>query len=353
MLWIVRGITSLPRPSLYDVRLSDIDYELPDARIAQKPIEPRDASRLLVDQGSAEPLHRNMSDFCEFLEEGDVLVINDTRVLPARLMLQRATGGTAEVLLLEPLSPDHRRWEAMIRPARKLKTGEVLEYFGRRVVQVGERTAAGDTFAVEILDDDPDARIETIGTMPLPPYIRRSLEDKERYQTVYAREPGSAAAPTAGLHFTEELLQKVQQHGATIARVELVVGLDTFKPVTAEDPADHKIHTERYRVPEQTMKTVRDAKRVIAVGTTATRALESAATFDELEGRTNLFITRGYEWKVVDMMLTNFHMPRTSLLLLVDAFVGDRWRKLYEIALAEEYRFLSFGDAMLLNRHLL
>jgi S-adenosylmethionine:tRNA ribosyltransferase-isomerase len=334
------------------VRLSDIDYELPEARIAQKPIEPRDSSRLLVDQGSQPPLHQHMFDFAEHVCEGDVLVVNDTRVLPARLLLQRSTGGSAEVLLLEPVSPDHRRWEAMIRPARKLKTGELLEYFGRRVVQVGERTSAGDTFYVDILDEDPDSRIDTIGTMPLPPYIKRSLEDRERYQTVYAREPGSAAAPTAGLHFTEDLLQKVVARGAQLLRVELIVGLDTFKPVTAEDPTQHQIHTERYRVSPDVMKSVQQAQRVIAVGTTAARALESAASFGELEGRTNLFITRGYDWKVVDLLLTNFHMPRTSLLLLIDAFIGSRWRQLYEEALLREYRFLSFGDAMLLNRHL-
>ncbi len=334
------------------MRLSDIDYELPEELIAQKPIEPRDASRLLVDQGNAQALHGHMYEFDQFVQPGDVLVINDTKVLPARLMLQRSSGGTAEVLLLEPLSPDHRQWEALIRPARKLKTGEVLEYFGRRVVRIGERRESGDTFVVEILDDDPDARIDLIGSMPLPPYIKRSLEDKERYQTVYAREPGSAAAPTAGLHFTEDLLQRVQSRGASIARVELIVGLDTFKPVTSDDPTEHQIHTERYRVPVDTWDMVQAAQRVVAVGTTATRALESAATFGELEGRTNLFVTRGYEWQVVDLLLTNFHMPRTSLLLLIDAFVGPRWRALYDEAIRSKYRFLSFGDAMLLNRHL-
>lgn len=334
------------------MRLSDIDYELPEGLIAQKPVEPRDSSRLLVDQGSASPLHRHMYEFDQFVEPGDLLVVNDTRVLPARLMLQRSTGGTAEVLLLEPLTPDHRRWEALIRPARKLKKDEVLEYFGRRVVRVGDRTEAGDTFEIEILDDDPDTRIDLIGSMPLPPYIKRSLEDRERYQTVYAREPKSAAAPTAGLHFTYELLQRITQRGATIARVELIVGLDTFKPVTADDPTQHQIHTEKYHVSAETWDAVQSAKRVIAVGTTATRALESAATFGHLEGRTNLFVSRGYEWKVVDLLLTNFHMPRTSLLLLIDAFIGQRWRSLYEEAIVNKYRFLSFGDAMLLNRHL-
>lgn len=334
------------------MRLSDIDYELPDDLIAQKPVEPRDSSRLLVDQGDSAPLHRRMTDIVDHLREGDVLVVNDTRVLPARLALQRSTGGTAEVLLLEPLDPGHRTWEAMVRPARKLRTGEVLEYFGKRVVRVGERTQAGDTFLVEVLDDVPLGLIERIGAMPLPPYIRGSLKDKERYQTVYSRAPRSAAAPTAGLHFTEELLARIEEKGVRFARVELVVGLDTFKPVTAENPLDHRIHTESYTVPDETAALVAGAERVVAVGTTAARALESAAATGQSTGRTSLFITRGHEWRTVDLLVTNFHMPRTSLLLMIDSFVGDRWRRLYAEAVAERYRFLSFGDAMILDRHL-
>lgn len=334
------------------MRLSDIDYELPDDLIAQKPVEPRDSSRLLVDQGDSAPLHRRMTDIVDHLREGDVLVVNDTRVLPARLALQRSTGGTAEVLLLEPLDPGHRTWEAMVRPARKLRTGEVLEYFGKRVVRVGERTQAGDTFLVEVLDDVPLGLIERIGAMPLPPYIRGSLKDKERYQTVYSRAPRSAAAPTAGLHFTEELLARIEEKGVGFARVELVVGLDTFKPVTAENPLDHRIHTESYTVPDETAALVAGAERVVAVGTTAARALESAAATGQSTGRTSLFITRGHEWRTVDLLVTNFHMPRTSLLLMIDSFVGDRWRRLYAEAVAERYRFLSFGDAMILDRHL-
>ena len=334
------------------MRLSDIDYELPDDLIAQKPVEPRDSSRLLVDQGDSAPLHRRMTDIVDHLREGDVLVVNDTRVLPARLALQRSTGGTAEVLLLEPRDPGHRTWEAMVRPARKLRTGEVLEYFGKRVVRVGERTQAGDTFLVEVLDDVPLGLIERIGAMPLPPYIRGSLKDKERYQTVYSRAPRSAAAPTAGLHFTEELLARIEEKGVGFARVELVVGLDTFKPVTAENPLDHRIHTESYTVPDETADLVAGAERVVAVGTTAARALESAAATGQSTGRTSLFITRGHEWRTVDLLVTNFHMPRTSLLLMIDSFVGDRWRRLYAEAVAERYRFLSFGDAMILDRHL-
>lgn len=334
------------------MRLSDIDYDLPDELIAQKPAEPRDSSRLLVDRGPAAPDHMGMTDIADLLGPGDVLVVNDTRVLPARLMLQRSTGGAAEVLLLEPLDDGRRRWEALVRPARRLKEGEVLEFFGKRVARVGTRTEAGDTFEVEILDDVPLALIERIGSMPLPPYIRGSLKDKERYQTVYSRDARSAAAPTAGLHFTEELLARVTARGVTMVRVELVVGLDTFKPVTEEDPLNHRIHTETYSVPQETIAACAAAERVVAVGTTAARALESAAATGNLSGRTSLFVTRGHEWRTVDLLLTNFHMPRTSLLLMVDSFVGPRWRRLYAEAVRERYRFLSFGDAMLLDRSL-
>ena len=331
------------------MRISDIDYELPDALIAQKPIEPRDAARLLVaSPGSVS--HRTMSGFPDLVSEGDVVVVNDTRVLPARLVLQRKTGGAAEVLLLEKRSPDGRLWEGLIKPARKLKEGELLEYFGKRVVRIGPRTEAGDTFVVEITDDDPLGLIQRIGVMPLPPYIRGSLKDAERYQTVYSKNPASAAAPTAGLHFTPELLARVEAQGAALHRVELIVGLDTFKPIATENPLDHVIHSEFYSVPQETLDACRSARRVIAIGTTATRALESAATTGELSGRTSLFITPGYEWKLVDAMLTNFHMPRTSLLLMISSFVGPTWRSLYEEALREKYRFLSFGDAMFIHR---
>lgn len=331
------------------MHISDIDYDLPDELIAQKPIEPRDSARLLVQQGE-QLHHRVVADLPEYVGPGDVIVVNDTRVLPARLALQRKTGGAAEVLLLEKRSPDARLWEALIRPARKLKEGEVLEYFGKRVVRVGPRTEAGDTFVIEITDDDPLGLIQRIGSMPLPPYIRGSLKDSERYQTVYAQNPASAAAPTAGLHFTPELIERIENTGAVIKRVELVVGLDTFKPISADNPLDHVIHSEFYNVSQDTLSVCLSAKRVIAVGTTATRALESAMTSGELSGRTKLFITPGYEWKIVDVLLTNFHMPRTSLLLMISSFTNGAWRRIYSEAITEKYRFLSFGDAMLLHR---
>ncbi|CAB4642880.1 unannotated protein [freshwater metagenome] len=332
------------------MELSDIDYDLPEDLIAQKPIEPRDSARLLTDTDGAGIRHLTVGDLHTLVRPGDVIVVNDTRVLPARLALNRKTGGAAEVLLLEQRSPDGRLWEAMVKPARKLKEGELLEYFGKRVVRVGPRTEAGDTFVIEITDDDPLGLIQRIGAMPLPPYIRGSLKDSERYQTVYSRRAASAAAPTAGLHFTPELMQKVQDAGARIERVELIVGLDTFKPISTVNPLDHVIHSEYFHVEPSVLQACKEAERVIAIGTTATRALESSETFGEESGRTSLFITPGYEWKIVDTMLTNFHMPKTSLLLMIESFVGRRWRDLYAEAIEEKYRFLSFGDAMLIDR---
>jgi S-adenosylmethionine:tRNA ribosyltransferase-isomerase len=332
------------------VNLSDIDYELPEKLIAQHPVEPRDSARLLVATSPDLVEHKHMTDLVDMLEPGDVMVVNDTRVLPARLSLHRKTGGAAEVLLLEQRSSDFRLWEALVKPASKLKPDEVLEYFGKRVVRVGPRTEAGDTFVVEILDENPMELLQRIGSMPLPPYIRSSLTDLERYQTIYARRMASAAAPTAGLHFTPELMAKIVAKGVTVETVELVVGLDTFKPISADNPLDHLIHSEFYSVEQRVMDACRDARRVIAVGTTATRALESVAASGQLSGRTSLFITPGFQWKVVDVMLTNFHLPKTSLLLMIESFIGPRWRDIYAEAISQQYRFLSFGDAMLLAR---
>jgi S-adenosylmethionine:tRNA ribosyltransferase-isomerase len=336
------------------MRLDDFDYHLPDERIAQHPAEPRDSARLLVDQGSAAPLHRHVRDLTEYLREGDLLVVNDSRVIPARLRLARATGGQAEALLLDPLDQERRTWDAMVRPAKKLKPGEELYSNGVPLVRVVRRSDAGDTMVVELIGDgDPLALLQAFGEMPLPPYITAPLAQPDRYQTVYSNEPGSAAAPTAGLHFTPELLASIEAMGVPTARVELVVGLDTFKPVSEADPTQHPMHSERYRVPQATVDACRQARRVVAVGTTSVRALESAATLGSLEGRTRIFIHQPYEWKTVDVLMTNFHMPRTTLLMMIDAFVGPRWRRLYDEALGEGYRFLSFGDSMLLDRSLI
>lgn len=329
------------------MRTDDFDYELPPERIAQHPIEPRDAARLLVDRGPGRaPDHRHVRDLPELLAPGDLLVVNDSRVIPARLGLFRSSGGAVELLLLESLGED--RWEVLARPARKLRTGEVLrDAAGAPVAEIGSRTEAGDTLIVRLLDPGAPDRL---GAMPLPPYITAPLAEQERYQTVYSDRPGSAAAPTAGLHFTPALLDRLAERGVGLARVELMVGLDTFKPIATDDPADHIIHTERYRVPPATVEACRNARRVVAVGTTAVRALESAAATGSPEGRSSLYIRAPYDWKVVDVLLTNFHLPRTTLLLMIDAFVGPRWRDLYAAALEADYRFLSFGDAMLLTR---
>jgi S-adenosylmethionine:tRNA ribosyltransferase-isomerase len=334
------------------MRLDEFDYELPEDRIAQIPVEPRDSARMLVDRGGERPEHRHVRDLVDLVRPGDLLVVNDTKVIPARLHLRRASGGAVEVLLLEARHERSRVWEALVRPGGKLRVGEELSTeAGEPLIAMGPRTEAGDTFEVVIRgDDDPIELLARYGETPLPPYITSPLASAARYQTVYAATPGSAAAPTAGLHFTPELLAAVHAAGAELARVELVVGLDTFAPVTEDDPRHHPMHSERYRVPADVLERCRAAERTIAIGTTAVRALESAAAFGELEGRTRLFIHRPYDWRVVDLMMTNFHMPRTTLLMMIDAFVGPRWRTLYDAALAEEYRFLSFGDAMLLDR---
>lgn len=333
--------------------MGDFDYELPEERIAQHPVEPRDSARLLVDRGETGPEHRRVRDLVELLQDGDLLVVNDSKVIPARLRLQRSSGGAAEILLLEALDTERRHWEALARPARKLKPGErLITPSGVELVEVGSRTIAGDTVEVTILGDgDALDLLARHGEMPLPPYITAPLAEAGRYQTVYAEQPGSAAAPTAGLHFTPALLAALEQAGVGMARVELVVGLDTFKPISTDDPTQHPMHSERYRVPAATEASCRQARRVVAVGTTAVRALESAAASGEPEGRTRLFIHRPYDWRIVDLMMTNFHLPRTTLLMMIEAFVGPRWRRLYETALAGDYRFLSFGDAMLLDRH--
>ncbi len=333
------------------MHLRDVIYELPEELIAQEPCSPRDAARLLVDRGDQGPEHHYVRDLVDLLDPRDVLVVNHTRVVPARLEVVRATGGRIEVLLLERRA--HDEWEALIRQGGKLRTDEILTTpDGTPVVVIRSRTEAGDTFVVQLLVADAP---EQFGTMPLPPYITMPLADSERYQTVYAHDAKSAAAPTAGLHFTQELLDRIRAKGVVICEVELVVGLDTFKPIQTDDPLDHVIHSESYSVPQETLEACRDARRrggrVVAVGTTATRALESAASTGVRAGRTSLFITPGYEWKLVDVMMTNFHMPKTTLILMVASFVGTRWRRLYEQAIMERYRFLSFGDAMLLDRH--
>lgn len=335
------------------MRLDDFDYVLPPERIAQRPIEPRDAARLLVDRGDGPPDHRHVSDLVDLLSDGDLLVVNNTRVLPARLRLRRVSGGSVEVLLLEPVEHTQRVWDAMVRPSRKMRVGEQLVgNDGQVVAEIVGRSPAGDTMHVHIIGEaDPLITFAAHGEMPLPPYIHERLDHPDRYQTVYADRPASAAAPTAGLHFTPELLARLQARGVQHETVELVVGLDTFRPIAVDNPLEHVMHSERYVVSDAVVQACRTARRVVAVGTTTVRALESAAATGLGQGRTSIFIHRPFEWKVVDLMMTNFHLPRTTLLMMIDAFVGDRWRDLYQQAVERDYRFLSFGDAMLLDRH--
>ena len=321
---------------------SALDYMLPDTAIAQSPLADRAAARLLVDHGpAAPPAHHHVRDLPELLSPGDLLVVNDSRVLPARLHLQRPNGGAAEVLLLER-QPDGS-WAALVRPSRKVRSGMSLT--GRGVtVEIGD--ALGDGQWRVRVDGDLDAA----GEMPLPPYIHTPLTDGERYQTVYARRAVSAAAPTAGLHLTREVLDRCAQRGIGIAAIELAIGLDTFRPLTEAKVEDHVIHSEAYEVSAATLDAIERAERVVAVGTTVVRALESAAATGERSGRTQLFIRPGFEFRAVDLLLTNFHLPRTTLLAMIEAFMGSRWRDLYAVALHEQYRFLSFGDAMLVAR---
>ena len=330
------------------VKTDEFDYELPDAAIAQVPIEPRDAARLLVDRADGAPEDRHVRDLPDLLRAGDLLVVNDTRVIPARLRLAKTTGGSAEVLLAERTG--QRTWNALVRPARRLAPGTVLAHDGEPVVRVGEAGPDG-TRAVELLgEEEPLALVERLGAVPLPPYITADLDDPERYQTVFAHRPGSAAAPTAGLHLTDAVLDRCRQRGIGVATVDLEVGLGTFAPIRADDVEDHVVHTERFAVPAATVAAVEAAERVVAVGTTVVRTLESWAATGRTEGSTDLYLRRGHRFAKVDVLLTNFHVPRSSLLVLVDAFVGERWRDLYATALDRGYRFLSFGDAMLLER---
>jgi S-adenosylmethionine:tRNA ribosyltransferase-isomerase len=325
-------------------------YDLPPEAIAQHPATPRDSARLLVDlAGAAGPVHARVRDLPVFLGPGDVLVLNETRVLPARLRARRASGGRVEVLLVE--RGDDGWWEALIRPGRRVRSGERLAVDGDFSIEIGDRLADGTRrVRLDAAGGDEEAALARHGEIPLPPYVRARLADPDRYQTVYARRPGSAAAPTAGLHLTTDVLDACRDRGVQVATIDLAIGLDTFRPVTAARPEEHRMHSERYEVPAATMAACDAARRVVAVGTTTVRALEAAAATGRLAGRTDLFIHGDYPFRVVDVLLTNFHQPRSTLLALVEAFVGERWRTLYELALACGYRFLSFGDAMLVER---
>ena len=328
-------------------------YQLPERAIAQTPIEPRDAARLLdaTDPGG-EVRHRQVTDLPGLLGAGDVLVVNTSRVFPARLRLFKSTGGAAEVLLLEAQADDDHRWTALVRPGRRLPPGTLLaaEAGAAPVVCVGERLSGGRRL-VRFLADPPGV-VNACGTIALPPYVHTALADPSRYQTVYADQPGSVAAPTAGLHLTEDVLSRCRDRGVAVCGVDLAVGLATFKPVTAARAEEHAMHVEHYRVPPDTWDACGSARRVIAVGTTTVRALETAAATGDLEGQSDLFIRGDFPFAVVDLLLTNFHLPRSTLLLMLESFCGSRWRDLYQTALEARYRFLSFGDAMFVGRRI-
>lgn len=311
------------------MRSAELDYDLPPELIAQHPPRRRDASRLLVyERATGAVRHRTFADLPGELH-GELVVVNDTRVVPARLRLRRESGGEVEVLLLEPLGDG--AWEALARPSRRLRAGERLG-----AVELLEPLGTG-RWRVR-LDGEP------AGEPPLPPYIHEPLADPARYQTVYADEPGSAAAPTAGLHFTPELLARLD-----VERVTLHVGLDTFRPLAVDELEQHELHGERYRVEPQAWERIRLAERVLAVGTTTVRVLETVARDGTLDGRTSLYVLPGFDFRRVDALLTNFHLPRSTLLALVMAFAGvEETRALYRLAVEERYRFYSFGDAMLI-----
>ena len=340
------------------MKTSDFDFQLPEELIAQTPLERRDASRLLtLDKATGSVEHHHFYDLPRFLKPGDCLVLNNSRVLPARLIGHRPTGGVCEVLLLVDKGGD--LWECLVRPGRKLKPG------ARVIFGDGQLTAA---IEAELEDGKRAVRfhyqgifleiLEQLGRMPLPPYIKAELQDQERYQTVYSKVVGSAAAPTAGLHFTPELLEQVREMGVNVCYVTLHVGLGTFRPVKAEDIQDHEMHSEFCMISQETADTINKTKknggRVICVGTTSCRTIESFAaedgTMSERSGWTNIFIYPGYQFKVLDALITNFHLPQSTLIMLVSALAGrEHVLAAYEEAVRERYRFFSFGDAMFIS----
>ena len=403
------------------MKLQDFWYELPERAIVQQPLGERDEARLLVDRGGdlvevarakdaagAGVEHRRVAELPELMREGDVVVVNDARVLAARMKLWKATGGEVEVLALRPFG-DSGGWKALVRPSRRVQPGAVLHLAdGRPVLRVGERLSEGKREIFPVGTASVEGLMAQAGQVPLPPYIHTPLEDSERYQSVYAKDATAAAAPTAGLHLTQRVLDGLAAKGIPVYALNLAVGLGTFRPISEEDIADHHIHMEEYHIPVETWQACQQAKqqggRVVAIGTTVVRALETAhskanchreaaadteavtnteetafrrgrvasepeteeAVFkqggessgtnhlhsdtDYLHGESDLYITPGYRFGMVDVLMTNFHLPHSTLLVLLAAFMGPRWRELYETALAEGYRFLSFGDAMLVER---
>ena len=336
--------------------LSDYDYFLPDELIGQKPREPRDSAKLmLIDKKNNSVEHKNFYNIIDYLQKGDVLVRNATKVIPARIFGHKETGGILEILLIKRISID--TWECLLKPAKKLKLGQKL-FIGENkelIAELLEIKEDGNRVLKFFYEGSFEEVLDKLGSMPLPPYITRKLENKDRYQTVYADHGESVAAPTAGLHFTKELLQKIEAKGVEILDIFLEVGLGTFRPVQTENVLDHKMHEETFEISQEVAEKINKAKaarrRIISVGTTATRALESSV--DE-NGKliaqkkdTGIFIYPGYEFKIVDALITNFHLPKSTLLMLVSAFYNrERMLEIYNLAVKEEYHFFSFGDSM-------
>lgn len=340
------------------MKKSDFDFELPEELIAQTPIQQRDHSRLMhLDKQTGEISHEHFYDLPRFLKKGDCLVLNDSRVLPARLIGCRSTGGSVELVLLRDLGEG--RWECLSRPGRKTKPGTELNFGGGELTATVESVAEGGNRIVKFHYEGIFLEVlERLGKMPLPPYIKEELQDAERYQTVYSREIGSAAAPTAGLHFTKELLAQIEAMGVNVCYVTLHVGLGTFRPVKEDEIENHEMHSEFCIIPERTARIVTETKkagnRVIAVGTTSCRTLESFANGDGSlpvsSGWTNIFIYPGYQFKCIDALITNFHLPESTLIMLVSALAGrEHVLNAYKCAVEERYRFFSFGDAMMIE----
>lgn len=339
------------------MKTEDFNYLLPEEMIAQFPLKDRDYSKLLVlDKKSGNIEHKHFYDICKYFNAGDVLVLNDTRVLPARIFGNRPKKEEKiEVLLLSKQSDDI--WECLVRPGKKMKIGTIIEFSNILKGEVLDITESGERIIKFTYDGIFENILDEVGIIPLPPYIHEKLEDKERYQTIYSKYKGSVAAPTAGLHFTEELLKKIREKGVKTVYLTLHVGLGTFRPVKEDNIEDHVMHTEIYNVPEETVNVIKKAKesgnKIFAVGTTSVRTLESLSHsdtgFKAGYGDTNIFIYPGFEFKIVDVLITNFHLPKSTLLMLVSAF-SDREKVLiaYEEAKKNDYRFFSFGDAMLL-----
>ena len=340
------------------MKKSDFDFELPEELIAQTPIQQRDHSRLMhLDKQTGEISHEHFYDLPRFLKKGDCLVLNDSRVLPARLIGCRSTGGSVELVLLRDLGEG--RWECLSRPGRKTKPGTELSFGDGELTATVESVAEGGNRIVQFHYEGIFLEVlERLGKMPLPPYIKEELQDAERYQTVYSREIGSAAAPTAGLHFTRELLDQIESMGVNVCYVTLHVGLGTFRPVKEDEIENHEMHSEFCIIPERTARIVTETKRaggrVIAVGTTSCRTLESFANEDGSlpvsSGWTNIFIYPGYRFKCIDALITNFHLPESTLIMLVSALAGrEHVLNAYKCAVEEKYRFFSFGDAMMIE----